>query len=278
MDSAQIPLTISIVTPSYNQAVYLGRTMDSVISQDYPHVEYVVMDGGSNDGSVELIRQRENRISDWRSEKDQGQADAIAKGFGLCTGDVMGWLNSDDLLLPGALSSVAEFFRDHPEAEVVSGGAYCIDSEGRPLRKSFGSYTLGVAATYGRFRYYHLDGVFQQSTFWRRSAYEAVGGLDQSLKFILDRDLFLRLAKRRPFTRLPRMLACFRIHETCKSVCIQDVRQHESKVFRERYGTDRYGAVIRNLLYYRYRIPSLARKVWLRTLLECGHIKLERVA
>ena len=268
---------VSIVTPSYNQAEFLPRTVHSVLSQDYPYVEYTVMDGGSTDGSAKLLEKLSDRLTYWCSEKDEGQADAIASGFERSSGEIMGWLNSDDVLLPGAITAVADFFRDNPEVEVVSGGAYCIDAAGRPLPGAFGTYTLGVAATYGRLRYYHMDGVFQPATFWRRSAYDAVGGLDRSLKFIMDRDLFLRLAKRRPFARLPQMLACFRIHDDCKSVCIQNVREEESEAFRERYGANRYGRVVRNLMYYRYRLPSLMRKAWLGTLLNCRGVKLEKI-
>lgn len=273
-----MPLTkISIVTPSYNQAGFLEQTIQSVLSQDYSEVEYIVMDGGSTDGSVDILREYSDRLTHWNSEKDEGQSDAIAQGFERSTGEIMGWLNSDDLLLPGALDAVVSFFHENPEIEAVSGGAYCIDSEGWPLRGRFGNYTLGVAATHGRLRYYHMDGVFQPATFWRRSAYDAVGGLDRSLKFILDRDLFLRLAKRQPFARLPQMLACFRIHENCKSICIQHVREEESKAFRQRYGVNCYGSLVSSLLFYRYRLPSLMRKVWLGTLLNCRGVKLERV-
>jgi len=271
------PTKISVVTPSYNQAQFLEQTVQSVLSQDYPHVEYTVMDGGSTDGSLDILRQYSDQITYWKSEQDEGQSDAIAQGFDRSTGEIMGWLNSDDLLLPGALTAVASFFRDNPGVEAVSGGAYSIDAEGNPLQRHFGNYTLGVAATYGRLRYYHMDGVFQPSTFWRRAAYDAVGGLDPALKFILDRDLFLRLAQRQPFGRLPQMLACFRIHEDCKSSCLQHVREEESQVFRQRYGVNRYGALVRILLFYRYRLPSLIRKAWLGALLNSRYIKLERV-
>lgn len=270
-------MKITLVTPSYNQAQFLEQTVQSVLSQDYADVEYMVMDGGSTDGSAEILQKYNDQISYWKSQRDEGQSDAIAQGFERSTGEIMGWLNSDDLLLPGALTAVAKFFQDHPEVEAVSGGAYSIDAEGQPLQKRFGNYTLGVAATYSRLRYYHMDGVFQQATFWRRSAYDAVGGLDRSLQFIMDRDLFLRLAKRRTFGRLPQMLACFRIHEDCKSSCIQDVREQESLVFRQRYGANRHGPLVRNLLFYRYRFPSLMRKVWLSAMLNSRQVRLKRV-
>ena len=268
---------ISIVTPSFNQVKFLGQTIESVLSQDYPDVEYLVIDGGSIDGSKQLLQRYQSKLAYCCSERDGGQADAIFKGFERSSGTIMGWINSDDLLLPGALKAVADFFKNNPEVEVVSGGAYCIDSDGVPLGRGFGAYTLGVAATHGRLRYYHLDGVFQPATFWRRSAYDAVGGLDRSLKFILDRDLFVRLAERKRFARLSKMLACFRIHDDSKSVNIQHVREIESEAFRERYGANRYGSLARRLLFYRYRVPSLMRKLWLRILLESRHVKLDQV-
>jgi glycosyltransferase involved in cell wall biosynthesis len=267
---------ITIVTPSYNQAQFLDSTIKSVLAQDYPHLEYIVVDGGSTDGSAELIQGYEKQLAFWCSERDQGQADAIAKGFDKSSGEIMGWLNSDDLLLPGTLTAVANYFQEHPEVDVVSGGAYCIDSAGRPLRRLFGNYTLGVAATYKRFLYYEQDGVFQQATFWRRAAYDAVGGLDRSLHFVLDRDLFLRLARRKRFGRLNRMLACFRIHDDCKSVRIQDVRAAESQILAKKYGTDQQVQLLKQMLYYRYRLPSVVRKAWLAMLLGCGVVRLER--
>src|ERR1044071_5583992 len=118
------PLKITVVTPSFNQAKYLETTLRSVHEQDYPCVEHIVMDGGSTDGSVEILRKYSAHLAYWCSEKDRGQADAIAKGFQRATGDILCWLNSDDVFLPGALRAVSEYFTRHPEAEVVCGGAY----------------------------------------------------------------------------------------------------------------------------------------------------------
>lgn len=271
------PLKISIVTPSLNQAPFLEQTIQSVLSQDYPHLEYIVIDGGSSDGSVEIIRRHAEQIAFWCSENDEGQSDAIAKGFERATGDIIGWLNSDDILLPGAISAVAQFFENHSRTETVSGGAYCINEDGRPLKRQFGTYTLGVRASYGRLRFYEQDGVFQQATFWRRSAYEAVGGLDRSLQFAMDRDLFLRLAKRKRFARLPQLLACFRLHKDCKSLRIQHVRRKENELLNRRHAVDAYNPLLRKAIYYRYRLPSLLRKAWLGLLRSSGGIRLKGV-
>src|ERR1035437_1184692 len=130
---------ITVVTPSFNQADNVERTIQSVLRQEYPALEYIIVDGGSSDGSVAIIRNYADRLHWWCSEPDEGQADAIAKGFARSGGEVLCWLNSDDILLPGALRAVGEYFRDHPLAEVVNGGAYCIDARDEPIRRIFQS-------------------------------------------------------------------------------------------------------------------------------------------
>lgn len=276
MASETSKLKISVVTPSFNQAKYLEATIQSVLSQDHDHVEYIVMDGGSRDGSIEIIRKYADRLAYWCSEKDEGQADALAKGFDRCTGDILCWLNSDDLFLPGALARVGNFFQSHPQAQVVSGGAFFADQNGRPLR-GFGAYSLGVRATFNRFRFYSQDGVFQQATFWRRSAYEAVGGIDTRLQFIMDYDLFTRLARHGRFERLPELLACFRLHDECKSLTIEAVRKAEVRQFAERFGVSSYACWRRSMGYWRYRVPSLVNKAWNRLLRDTGFIRLPEV-
>lgn len=268
---------ISVVTPSYNQVAFLEQTLRSVLDQDYSNVEYLVIDGGSTDGSVDVIRRHASRLAYWTSEADGGQADALARGFRRATGDVLCWLNSDDVLLPGALSRVADYFAKNPQAEALSGGAYYVDSFGRPLGGWFGTYTLGVQATHDRLRYYDQDGVFQQATFWKRSAYEAVGGIDDKLQFVMDHDLFVRLASRRRFGRLPQLLACFRLHDDCKSNRIQHVRREETAVLRRRYAFTSKPWWFRRAMYCAYRASSLGRKTWLGLLRASGVVKLEPV-
>jgi glycosyltransferase involved in cell wall biosynthesis len=256
-------MRISVVTPSYNQAQYLEQTILSVIGQDYPLVEYIVIDGGSTDGSVDIIRRYESHLAYWVSEKDSGQTDAVAKGFEKSTGDILCWLNSDDVFLPGALSRVARYFVTNPDTETLCGGAYYIDRHGAPILSPF-CYSYGDRATFNQFRFTGGQGlVFQQATFWKRNAYEAVGGVNRDLVFIMDLDLFIRLARRKPFARTKELLACFRLHEQTKSLTIQHIRIQESARLAERYGCDHYPRIIRKLLYYWFRSILLTEKLWL---------------
>lgn len=268
--------TISVVTPSFNQAKYLEATLRSVLDQDYPNVEHIVMDGGSTDGSLEILRKYGSKLAYWCSEKDKGQADALARGFQRCTGDILCWLNSDDVFLPGALTKVARYFSRNPDVEAACGGAYIIDSQGSPVKR-FGHCTLGVSATFDRFRFYGQDGVYQPATFWRRTAYDAVGGVDPNLQFIMDRDLFTRLASRMPFGRLPSLLACFRLHDEGKTCRIPEIQQRESTAFFSRYGQDACSTVGFAWRYWRHRIPSLVRKAHIHLLVRTGSLQLPAV-
>ena len=268
---------ISVVTPSFNQARYLEQTLLSVLEQNYPNLEYIVVDGGSTDGSLSILERYSQLLAYWGSEPDRGQSDAIAKGFHRATGDILCWLNSDDVLLPGALNRVGRYFQLHPKVEAVSGGAFIIDAAGAPARAAYGSYTLGVPSTFDRFRFFGQEGVFQQATFWRADAYEAVGGIDRKFQFAMDLDLFTRLAKRRRFGWLPCMLACFRLHEECKSMRLQQVRESELEAYRAVYlredGTTHAGHIRK----WTYKNLNRIRKATLAGLRHAGLIRLPPV-
>jgi glycosyltransferase involved in cell wall biosynthesis len=256
---------ITVVTPSFNQARFIERTIKSVLGQGYPALEYIVVDGGSTDGSVSIIRKYASALKWWCTEPDEGQADAIAKGFARTTGDVLCWLNSDDVLLPGALRAISRFFAENPAAEVVNGAAYYIDEDDRPLRGlSQCTYTRGVRASARRFRFYGQDGVYQMATFWRRSAYASVGGL-RNLKFAMDLDLFVRLSARQRFHVIPKYLACFRSHGASKSKTMEDVRRSEVEMIRRDYGVRESHLVTRAAFYGWFRAMSLCRKSLLQT-------------
>ena len=202
---------LTIVTPSYNQSRYLEATIRSVLAQEGVEIEHIVVDGGSTDGSVEIIREFADRLSWWVSEPDRGQADALRKGFARATGDVLAWVNSDDLLAPGAARSALAALAAHPEAGLVYGNAASIDADGRPLNDmDFRPYSAADLATF------HI--ICQPAVFFRREAYLRAGGLDPSFHFLLDHDLWLRIAARGPIRHVPELWAFARHHPEAKNV------------------------------------------------------------
>ncbi|MEQ1884913.1 MAG: glycosyltransferase family 2 protein [Bryobacteraceae bacterium] len=175
-----------MVTPSFEQGRFLGNTINSVLEQEYPHFEYFVQDGGSTDNSLAILRNCKGRLSGWTSESDKGQAHAINLAFQKTSGDLMAWLNSDDLLLPGTLLYVADYFERHPDVSVIYGNRILINEDGLEIGRWILPDHDPEILTW-------IDYIPQETLFWRRSAWEAVGGaLDESLHFALDCDCRLR--------------------------------------------------------------------------------------
>jgi hypothetical protein len=204
--------SISIVTPSFGQGEFIERTMHSVLAQDYPKLEYVVQDGGSKDQTVDVLRHHEAALSRWESVPDAGQADALNRGFAHTTGEIMAYLNSDDLLLPGSLAYVARYFAAHPSVDVVYGQRVMIDDLDRRVG-------IWVLPPHDDTTLTLLDFVPQETLFWRRSVWEAAGGaFDTSFGFAIDWDLLLRMRDAGAhFARLPRFLGAFRVHDAQKT-------------------------------------------------------------
>lgn len=228
------PPGISIVTPTYQQARYLERAVRSVAAQGYPALEYVVQDGGSTDDSPAILQRLSGLLTSWASEKDDGQADAINRGFRRTTGEIMAWLNSDDMFLPGALNYVARHFVDHPEVDVVYGDRALIDENdmeiGVWMLPEHEDAVLTVA-----------DYVPQETLFWRRSIWEAAGArLDPSFHFALDWDLLLRFRDvGAEIVHVPRLLGAFRVHDQQKTTGLQSLGVEECARLRRRvHGRD----------------------------------------
>jgi hypothetical protein len=224
------PPRITIVTPSFRQAAFIERTILSVLGQDYPNVEYIVQDGGSEDGTRAILQRYAPRLASWESRRDNGQAEAINRGFDRSTGEIMAWLNSDDILLPGALAYVAEYFRTHPRVDVIYGHRLCIDEAdrhiGRWLMPPHDDRVLSWA-----------DFVPQETLFWRRRIWDKAGGrVDESFRFAMDWDLLLRFRDAGArFARVPRFLGGFRIHQQQKtSAAINEVGFDEMNRLRQR--------------------------------------------
>jgi glycosyltransferase involved in cell wall biosynthesis len=232
-DAASWP-RISIVTPSYNQGKFLERTICSVLNQDYPNLEYIVMDGGSTDGSVEIIRKYERYLTSWVSERDKGQSDAIRRGFQRSTGQILAYLNSDDIYLPGALCSVGQAYRNKPNVDVVYGNLYHINGADDVIEEErltrYIPFLSSVGMLYGGF------GLYQPPTFWTREIYDRVGGINESLVHCMDNDLFVRFSlahARFTFIRVP--LAAARKHAETKTATLKHIAEQETELIRTKY-------------------------------------------
>jgi glycosyltransferase involved in cell wall biosynthesis len=202
---------VTIVTPSFNQAKYLEQTILSVLSQDYAPIEYIVVDGASTDGSRAILEKYSGRLQ-WISEPDQGQADAINKGFRMGRGDILGWLNADDLYMPQAVSQAVEQFTRNPEVSFLYGNAVAIDDENR----SYGIRTHVHQTNYNEL-VFERDYIVQPAAFWRTSLWKTAGELDTSLKYTLDYEYWMRLARSYRLLFVPVCLAQERIYAQTKS-------------------------------------------------------------
>ncbi|HEY1778157.1 MAG TPA: glycosyltransferase family 2 protein [Solirubrobacteraceae bacterium] len=245
--------TISVVTPSYGQGNFIERTLYSVVSQHYPALEYVVQDGGSRDETVEILRRYEGSLHHWASEPDDGQADAINRGFAHTSGEIMAYLNSDDVFLPGSLAYVARYFSEHPDVDVIYGHRMIVDEEDHHI----GSWLL---PRHDSDELTLVDFVPQETLFWRRSAWEAAGGeIDASMNFALDWDLLLRMRESgAKMVRVPRFLGAFRAHEAQKTQTLEDEYLTETAALRARVhgrGMSHDEAFARASPYTRRHVP-----------------------
>ncbi|MCU0490245.1 MAG: glycosyltransferase [Chloroflexaceae bacterium] len=237
----QLP-TISIVTPSFNQGRFLERTLRSVLDQNYPHLEYVVMDGGSNDESCAIIEHYAPRLSHWESKRDNGQYDAIDRGFRHTTGEIMAWLNSDDMYMPWTFAVVGEIFARFPQVEWITAAypshwnshdqlVFCETVDGyHPDSFRRGDNLPGR----GRFARYWIQ---QESTFWRRSLWERAGGyIDPSFRLAGDFELWARLFQHADLHVVGAMLAGFRKHGTQKTAQALQAYMAEAAGVLQRHG------------------------------------------
>ncbi|MBI5083068.1 MAG: glycosyltransferase [Acidobacteria bacterium] len=249
---------VTIVTPSFNQAEFIEATIESVLAQDYPHIEYIVVDGGSSDGTAAIVAGYAGRLQ-WISEPDRGQTHAINKGFQRARGEIVAWLNSDDLLMPGAVSAAVEAFGRSPETGAVYGDGLCIDRHG--------AVTMPFPAT-AEFNLWRLawlcDYILQQATFFRRSAVEQVGWLDESLHWAMDWDILTRLGKRFGLPYLARDLGCLREYGETKTASGGAARFGELRALLRRQTGSRWAP---GCWYYGLDTYD---KIWGEAIRRCG--------
>lgn len=218
------PPSISLITPNLNCVEFIERTLNSVLDQRYPSLEYVVVDGGSTDGSQSIFSSYRGHLSDYISEPDNGHAHALNKGFALTTGEIMGWLNSDDLLLPGALWSIGEFFAKNPDVSWMTGQPSALHIDG--------TWKLHKPKSWSRYRFLSGDyrWIQQESTFWRRSLWDAAGGcLDESLRLAVDFDLWVRFFRHAELYTYELPLAAFRYRNGQRSVVQETLYEEEAQ-------------------------------------------------
>lgn len=225
-------MRISVVVPSFNQGAYLRKCLDSILDQqgDGVAVEVIVIDGGSTDGSREIIEGYADRLAYWVSAPDRGQTHALIKGFARTGGEVMGWLNSDDLLMPGALAAVARAFAERPDVDVVYGDANLVDRDGRHLKtKKEIDFDLDILL-------WDYDYIPQPSTYWRRALWQRSGGLDEGIECAMDYGLWLRFAKAGAcFAHLPVVLSSMRMYPEQKNQRLRALSNREDRLLRERF-------------------------------------------
>ncbi len=247
-----MPPLVSIVTPSFNQAQFLERTIRSVLGQEYPNIEYIIVDGGSTDGSVAIIKKYEGRLAWWVSEQDKGQTDAINKGFERAKGEILAWINSDDTYNPGAVNDAVKYLVENPDVAMVYADCNFIGENDEIIGKFKSAQT-----DYRRLRegYVHIP---QQTMFFRAKYWRELGPLDPSFYFAMDYDLWTRIAARAPIQYLPgRVWSNFRIH-TASKTNLADVRGWD-EMLRVHY---RDGGSFFSLIVAKYYLRKIIGPLW----------------
>src|SRR5438105_4962957 len=246
-------MRISVVTPSFNMAPYLEDTIALVIGNLRAGDEYFVIDGGSIDGSVDIIRRHEGRLTGWVSEADAGYADALAKGFARATGDILCWINAGDLYLSGALHAARNLLTE--DLDMIFGDDFYINEENRVLSYSRGWVPdLRMATLYGGWT------PLQDACFWRRELYQRIGGIDRSLRYAADYDLFLRMALAGRTGYVPFTFSAFRRHAGQKSISGSAAYERERRRIQAReIGAYRTAPALKTLSYGIHRVAMSAR-------------------
>lgn len=244
---------ISVVVPSFNQAKYLELALRSIIDQNYPNLELIVVDGGSTDESPDIIRKYSASMAFWCSEPDGGQTQGIIKGFTHATGEVLCFLNSDDLFEPRSLHEVGEYFAKHPDVDAVYGNALWIDAEGNVLRPQ-------KEIPFSRFIFLHTyNYIPSMSMFWRRAIYDIAGGFDATYQMAFDADLWMRISDHGTIKHVTRQWSRMRFYPEQKSQRLRDLTIREDMQVRARYWKNH---TMPSTYYFLRSVALSVRVVW----------------
>lgn len=252
---------VSIITPSYNQAEFLEETICSVLRQDYAPIEYILMDGGSTDGSLEIIKRYERQLAFWVSEPDSGQVDAINKGLRNASGEIVAWINSDDLYMAGAIQEAVQTLQCNSDVGMVYGDGIMVDSEGKLL-------DLHYYHTYNVLELLCFEVLLQPTVFMRRSVLEEVGVLSLDYDLILDHELWIRIAAHSPILHVPSFWAVERTHESAKTIAQASTFVSEAeRLIRDAERSQSFGSLIKE---NRRRIYASLHAFAARRLIDAG--------
>jgi len=248
-------MKISIITPSFNQVRFIERTIRSVLEQNYSDLEYIVMDGGSTDGTLEILKKYSSRII-WNSEKDSGQSAAINKGLRLATGEIVAYLNSDDAYEPGALRKVADFFKNNPDQTWVYGKCKIIDENDREIRKLITCYKNSLLKRYSYKKLLAENFISQPATFWRKELLDEIGYFSEEENFCMDYEFWLRLGEKYEAGIIDEYLANFRYYATSKSGNVNKKQFQDELRLAKKYGKDYPRSIVLHQINY-YKITLI---------------------
>ncbi|MCB9822875.1 glycosyltransferase [Candidatus Nomurabacteria bacterium] len=255
---------ITIVTPSYNQVDFIERTIESILKQDYPNLQYIVMDGGSKDGTVEILKKYGDKIT-WKSEKDSGQSEAINKGLRLAKGEIVAFLNSDDTYTPGTLYAVAEYFDSHPKTKWAYGKCFIVDKHDKEIRRPITLYKNLLLSKFSYSKLLSENFISQPATFWRREIHDEFGYFDEEDHWCMDYEFWLRIGAKYPAGVINRYLANFRYHLDSKSGQEDKTKFQEEFVLAKKYSDGKkWPLILHKINYYKitwsYKIMTLGQR------------------
>ncbi len=208
-------MKISIITPSYNQGQFIEETIESVLNQKDADVEMIVMDGGSTDGTLDILKRYSERVK-WFSGKDKGQTDAINKGMKIASGDILAYLNSDDCYTEGALSKVSRYFKNHPDCSILTGDYIIVNEKGERIQDAIARYKRMLRKHHSFSLLSITNYIIQPSTFWRRELLDEIGFFNEDLDYVMDYEYWLRIMQKYKLHVVPDTLSVFRIHSSSK--------------------------------------------------------------